>query len=127
MPKFRSVNDLEQWRSQLQADTRTRSSSRTTIVVGMGTCGISAGARAVHDSIVEEVQSRNMDVDVVAVGCIGMCAKEPLVDIRQGSEPRVTYGNVTPKMVPDIIQRHVVQGEVIDNWVIGRVEPEQEL
>jgi (2Fe-2S) ferredoxin len=58
------------------------------------------------------------------VGCIGLCAQEPLLDIQQGAEPRVTYANVTPKMVPRIIQEHLVEGHVIDKWVFGRVKLE---
>jgi (2Fe-2S) ferredoxin len=49
-----------------------------------------------------------------------MCSKEPLVDIQQGNEPRVTYGNVTPAMVPRLIEEHLVRGNVVSEWVVGR-------
>jgi (2Fe-2S) ferredoxin len=55
-----------------------------------------------------------------------MCHKEPLVDIQQGDEPRITYGNVTPKMVPRIIEEHLVQGKVVEEWAVGRVAAGQE-
>ncbi len=46
----------------------------TRIVVGMATCGISAGARPVLTSMIEEVQKRNLaDVEVTQTGCIGVC------------------------------------------------------
>ena len=121
MPKLKSLDELEKLRQQLQKDIRARTETSTTITVGMGTCGISAGARETMHAILAELDERNIDAHVTTVGCIGMCSKEPLVDIQQGDEPRITYGNVMPAMVPRIIEEHVVQGNVVEEWVVGRV------
>ncbi len=126
MPKLTSVADLQKLREQLQGELKARMAAGTTITVGMGTCGISAGAREVMHAILDELDRRQMDARVTTVGCIGMCSKEPLVDIQQGEEPRITYGNVTPAMVPRLIEEHLVQGHVVTEWVVGRVEPGQE-
>lgn len=125
MPKLKSVEDLQKLRAQLQRDFTVSTRTSTTIIVGMGTCGISAGAREVMHAIAEELEERDIDADVKSVGCIGMCAREPLVDIQQGDGPRITYGNVKPKMVPRIIQEHLVNGQVVDEWVVGRVGTDQ--
>jgi (2Fe-2S) ferredoxin len=61
---------------------------------------------------------------VTTVGCIGMCSKEPLVDIEQAGKTRVTYGNVHPDMVPRLIEEHLIQGRVVEEWVFGRVPVE---
>jgi len=124
MAKFKNVGELDQWREHLRKVRRSRAGAAATITIGMGTCGISAGARAVKEAVLRELDERTMNVDVVEVGCIGLCAQEPLLDIQQGAEPRVTYANVTPKMVPRIIQEHIVEGRVIDKWVFGRVQLE---
>ena len=121
MPKLKSFEELEKLRTQLQKDIKARTETSTTITVGMGTCGISAGARETMRAILAELEARDMDAHVTTVGCIGMCSKEPLVDIQQGDEPRITYGNVTPKMVPRIIEEHLIQGHVVEEWVVGRV------
>ncbi len=121
MPKLKSLEELQKLRQQLQGDIQARTETSTTITVGMGTCGISAGARETMHAILAELDERNIDAHVTTVGCIGMCSKEPLVDIQQGDEPRITYGNVTPAMVPRIIEEHVVQGNVVEEWVVGRV------
>ncbi len=121
MPKLKSVEELQELRDRVQKDLSVRTETSTTIIVGMGTCGISAGAREVMQAILEELEERDIDAHVKTVGCIGMCAKEPLVDIQQGDEPRITYGNVKPKMVSRIIEEHLVNGEVVDDWVVGRV------
>ena len=121
MSKLESVEELEALRDQLQRDLSVGAKSSTTITVGMGTCGISAGAREVMHVIRDELEERDIEARVTTVGCIGMCSKEPLVDIQQGDEPRVTYGNVEPKMVPRIIEEHLINGQVVDEWVVGRI------
>lgn len=118
MPRLRSVEELQKLRTQLRKDIKARAKTSTTITVGMGTCGISAGAREVMHAILAELEARNIDAHVTTVGCIGMCHKEPLVDVQQGDEPRVTHGNVTPEMVPRIIEEHLVQGRVVEQWVV---------
>jgi NADP-reducing hydrogenase subunit HndB len=126
MPKLKSIEELQKLRTQLQKDINVRTETSTTITVGMGTCGISAGAREVMRAVLAELEGRDIDAHVTTVGCIGMCHKEPLVDIQQGDEPRITYGNVTPKMVPRIIEEHLVQGRVVEEWAVGRVTAGQE-
>jgi NADP-reducing hydrogenase subunit HndB len=121
MPKLKSLDDLQALRQQLQKDIKARTDTATTVTVGMGTCGIAAGAREVMHAILNELESRGIDAHVTTVGCIGMCSKEPLVDIQQGDEPRVTYGNISPEMVPKLIEEHLVNGNVVDEWVVGRV------
>ena len=119
MPKLKSLEDLQALR--LQKNMKTRTDTRATITIGMGTCGIAAGAREVMHAILEELAARGIDAHVTTVGCIGMCSHEPLVDIQQGDEPRITYGNVSVDMVPRLIEEHLVKGNVVEEWVIGRV------
>ena len=121
MPRLKSIEELQKLRAQLQKDIGARIETSTTITVGMGTCGIAAGAREVLHAVLAELDERNIDAHVTTVGCIGMCHKEPLVDIQQGDEPRITYGNVTPAMVPRIIEEHLAKGQVVEEWVVGRV------
>lgn len=121
MPRLKSLEELQKLRMQLQEGIKARDEASTTITVGMGTCGIAAGAREVMRAILDELAEREIDAHVVTTGCIGMCSKEPLVDIQQGDEPRVTYGNVTPAVVPRIIEEHLVNGRVAEQWVVGRV------
>jgi NADP-reducing hydrogenase subunit HndB len=126
MPRLKSVEELQKLRARLQKDISVRTETSTTITVGMGTCGIAAGAREVMHAILAELDARDIDAHVTTVGCIGMCSKEPLMDIQQGDEPRITYGNVTPEMVPRIIDEHLVQGHGVVEWVVGRVAARQE-
>jgi len=121
MPQLKSLDELRSLRARLQQDIKTRTESSTTITVGMGTCGIAAGAREVMQAFLDELAARKMDAHVVTTGCIGMCSKEPLVDIQQADGPRITYGNVDTTMVPRIVEDHLVQGHVVQSWVVGQV------
>jgi NADP-reducing hydrogenase subunit HndB len=121
MPRLKSLDDLRQLREKAQQELAIRQSTGTTITVGMGTCGIAAGARETMQSILKELDERGIDAHVATVGCIGMCSKEPLVDIDQAGKPRVTYANVHPDMVPRLIEEHLVRGNVVTEWAFGRV------
>jgi NADP-reducing hydrogenase subunit HndB len=125
MPKLKNLEDLEQLRERVQSEMKARTQANTTITIGMGTCGISAGAREVMHAIISELEAQGIDAHVTTTGCIGMCSKEPLVDIQQGDEARVTYGNITPAMVPRLLDEHLVQGKVVTDWVVGRVSGQE--
>lgn len=124
MPKIKSLEDLKRIREQAQHELKIRTETGTKITVGMGTCGIAAGARETMHAIMEELSKRNIEAHIATVGCIGMCSKEPLVDIEQAGKPRITYGNVHPDMVPRLIEEHLVNGNVVQEWVFGQVSPE---
>jgi NADP-reducing hydrogenase subunit HndB len=121
MPKLKTLEDLKKLREEAQQDLKVRTGTGTKIIVGMGTCGIAAGARETMHAILKELEKREIDANVTTVGCIGMCIKEPLVDIEQAGRPRITYGNVKPDMVPKLIEEHLVNGNVVDEWVVGRL------
>jgi NADP-reducing hydrogenase subunit HndB len=121
MPKLKSIEDLQKIREQAVQDLKVRTETGTRIIVGMGTCGIAAGARETMRAILEELNKRGIDANVTTVGCIGMCAKEPLVDIEQAGKPRITYCNVHPGMVPRLIEEHLIAGNVVQEWAMGRI------
>jgi len=122
MPKLKSLDDLNRLRQEAQRDIQVRLDTGTKITVGMGTCGIAAGARETMHAILEELKNRGIEAHVTTVGCIGMCASEPLVDIEQAGSDRITYGNMKPHMVPRLIEEHLINGRVVEEWVVGRLE-----
>lgn len=121
MPKLKSLEDLKRLREKAKHELTVRRQTSTKITVGMGTCGIAAGARDTMQALLEELGKREIEAHVATVGCIGMCSKEPLVDIEQAGRPRVTYANVMPDMVPRLIEEHLLKGSVVTEWVFGRV------
>jgi NADP-reducing hydrogenase subunit HndB len=122
MARLKSVEDLKRIREQAQKDLLARTPAGTRIIIGMGTCGIAAGAREVMHAVLTELDSRKIEAHVETVGCIGMCAKEPLVDIEQAGKARVRYANITPDHVPRLIEEHLIRGRVVEEWAIGLLD-----
>jgi len=121
MPKLKNVEELLQASADAQRAIADRRAAKTTIYIGMGTCGIAAGARDTMKAIVGELARLGIEADVEGVGCIGICVKEPLVDIQQPGRPRVSYGNVSPEMALRIIEDHLIKDTPVKKWVVGRV------
>ncbi len=82
------------------------------IIVGMGTCGLSAGAQATYDRLAELVAEHPDQCELSITGCIGMCFREPLVEIDDGKS-RVIYGGVDPKGADEIMESHVLNDKRI--------------
>lgn len=120
MPRLTSLEDLRRLKEEAHREIKVRGDTGTKITVGMGTCGIAAGAREVMHAILRELEARSIEANVATVGCIGLCAQEPLVDIEQAGAPRITYGRVTPEMVPTMIEEHLVKGNVVTKWVVAK-------
>ncbi len=121
MPKLSSVEDLARVHEDACGALEARRSGETVIFIGMGTCGVAAGARETMQAVRDELARRGIEATIESVGCIGMCVKEPLVDIQQAGGPRITYCNVRPDMVPRLIEEHLVQGRPVAEWIIGRM------
>ena len=121
MPKIMTIDDFKKLREDALRDIRVRTQTGTRIIIGMGTCGIAAGARETMRAILEELNKRHIDAHVTTVGCIGMCAFEPLVDVEQAGGSRITYGNIHPEKVPRLIEEHLIQGRVVEDWVVARL------
>ncbi|MGB4171296.1 MAG: (2Fe-2S) ferredoxin domain-containing protein, partial [bacterium] len=92
MTALKNLEDLRKLREKVKDDLNERFGGEIKIIVGMGTCGIAAGAREVMAAILNELRTRNINATVTQTGCIGMCEKEPLVDIVRPGEKRITYG-----------------------------------
>ena len=119
---IKSLEDLRKIKAESQLQTKARKSNDTQVIIGMGTCGIAARAREVMTAVLEELAKRNLNnVSVLQTGCIGMCQKEPLMDIVRPGEDRVTYGPVYPSDVPRIIAEHLVNGNIVEDLVVAKI------
>ncbi|CFX22205.1 NADH:ubiquinone oxidoreductase, 51kDa subunit [Syntrophomonas zehnderi OL-4] len=74
------------------------------IRIGIGSCGIAAGALPVWEAVQEEIADRGMSVELEQTGCIGMCHHEPLLDVIYEDGRSYTFGHVTPEMAREIVQ-----------------------
>lgn len=88
------------------------------MAVGLGTCGMAAGAREVYTAFQSQLTRSRAEASLGQAGCIGLCYRETVVDVYEGSTKR-SYGNVTPDMVPRIVQEDLVDGEPVEEWLVA--------
>ncbi|MFW5999180.1 MAG: (2Fe-2S) ferredoxin domain-containing protein [Halanaerobiaceae bacterium] len=120
---MKSLEELNELKENARRKMKMRDNEeKPTVIVGMGTCGIAAGARDILQAVLQEVEKRGLDVRVTQTGCIGMCEKEPLLDVKISGEDRITYGNLEPKDVKNIIVEHVINGNVVQDLAVARME-----
>ena len=81
----------------------TPSSQVKEIVVGIGTCGIAAGARKTFAAIESSLSDRGVKASMGITGCVGMCYLEPLVEVVHGDGSRYLYKKVNEKKAARII------------------------
>ncbi|MDR2740607.1 MAG: (2Fe-2S) ferredoxin domain-containing protein [Treponema sp.] len=119
-----SLEDLRKLRDSKKNDLRKRDAEgkEIQVVVGMGTCGIAAGAKATLDAFINALDSEKL-VDSVMVrqtGCMGLCHSEPTVEVIVPGMPRVIYGKVDAACAREIITRHIKGRELLDNHILDR-------
>lgn len=118
---MKSLQDLEAIRERARQSTRQREAgNRARIIVGMGTCGIAAGARETMAAILDELNRRSItDVAVTQTGCSGLCEQEPLITVELPGRPAVLYGHVSGERARRIVSQHVINEQVVSEWVIA--------
>ncbi|MEW6142147.1 MAG: NADH-quinone oxidoreductase subunit NuoF [Chloroflexota bacterium] len=94
-------------------------SGKPRILIGTATCGKAAGADAVVAAIKDELSRRNIEASVTGVGCIGLCYAEPIVDIQKPGGSRVSYGNVTAKIAPQLIEDCLIKNDARADLALG--------
>lgn len=120
MNPIKSLDDLKRIREEALAKRKvTETSGATQVIVGMGTCGIAAGARETMKAVLQYIENNNLPNIVVSqTGCIGLCEQEPILQVVSGQQEKVTYGKVTPEVVHKIMENHVEKGEIVADHVI---------
>ena len=121
---MKTLEELKKIREEsLEKVTLRKDRKGTRIVVGMATCGISAGARPVLMALLEEAGNRKLeDVTVTQTGCIGICRLEPIFEVYKPGEGKVTYVNMNAEKAKRVIAEHIVNGNVVSEYTIGAVE-----
>lgn len=117
-----SLEELEKIRERAKdkMNLRKNDTDDTRVLVGMATCGIAAGARPVLNALVEEIQKRSLRrVSVTQTGCIGICQYEPIVEVLEPGKKKVTYVRMTPEKAVRVVNDHLVNGNVVDEFTIG--------
>ena len=118
LAELQAIRDKARMQMKMRGDNR----EAVRVVVGMATCGISAGARPVLNAFVNEIEKRHLEnVVVTQTGCIGMCQFEPIVEVMAPGKEKVTYAKVPADKVARIVAEHLVNGNPVMEYTIGNV------
>ncbi|MBU0515614.1 MAG: (2Fe-2S) ferredoxin domain-containing protein [Proteobacteria bacterium] len=116
------LEDLKKIKDRVHKDTALRSGgAKAKVTVHMGTCGIASGARQTMDALLDELaQSGRDDVIVTTSGCLGLCSQEPIVTVELLDDEPIRYVFVDQGKMRQIFKRHVLEGEIQDQFVLAK-------
>ncbi|MFA5570751.1 MAG: (2Fe-2S) ferredoxin domain-containing protein [Sphaerochaetaceae bacterium] len=118
-----TLEELRKLRDQKKSDIQKRDieGKDTQIIIGMGTCGIAAGAKGVLDTFLSELDARQLaNVSVTQTGCMGLCYVEPTVEVISPNMPPVIYGKVDAAVAKKIVDEHVIGNKMVSDHVFDR-------
>ena len=118
-----TLEDLRKMRSEKQKamEMRDNSNKDVQVIVGMGTCGIAAGAKETFTTLIDMLNEKSLtNVLVRQTGCMGLCHSEPTVEVVVPGMPSVIYGNVDAAMARDIVEKHIIGKSLIDAKICER-------
>ena len=118
-----SLDDLRKLRDTRKTDLRRREAEgkEMQIIVGMGTCGIAAGAKEVLDTLIASMDAELSDSVIVRqTGCMGLCHSEPTVEVIVPDMPAVIYGNVDASVAKEIVEKHIIGKALLDGRILDR-------
>lgn len=91
--------------------------SKTKVTVGLGSCGIAAGAGKTYEKLADLRQSGKIDFELAKTSCIGMCYKEPLVEVTDDAGTLI-YGDMVADQVEEVILGHIHQKQIAHERVV---------
>ena len=118
-----TLEDLRRMRGEKQKaiDMRDSSNKDVQVIVGMGTCGIAAGAKDTFTALVDSINEKGLtNVLIRQTGCMGLCHSEPTVEVVVPGMPTVIYGNVDAATAKDVVEKHIVGHQLIDDKILDR-------
>ena len=118
-----TLEDLRRMRGERQKamELRYNSNKDVQVIVGMGTCGIAAGAKDTFSALVDTLAEKGLtNVLIRQTGCMGLCHSEPTVEVVVPGMPTVIYGHVDAATAKDIVEKHIVGHELIEGKILDK-------
>jgi NADP-reducing hydrogenase subunit HndB len=118
-----TLADLKKIRDDKKKEIVKRDSDgkTTQVIIGMGTCGIAAGAKDAFTAFLDEIDASGLtDVAVTQTGCMGLCYAEPTVEVIAPDMPSIVYGNVKADFAKRIVKEHIVEKKIVGDNVFGK-------
>ncbi len=114
--------DIDRIADKMHAAANLRDGSgNARIVIHMGTCGIASGSRNIMKAFMDELnKSGRKDILFTTSGCAGLCSHEPMATIERKDETPVKYVELTPEKVHEIFEKHVLNGNIVTEYALGK-------
>lgn len=122
MDRIRSLEDLEKARKEaLTQETGGMEPWQFQIRVSLGSCSIAAGANETLEAINQFISANQLKgVQTKVIGCIGLCALEPIIQIVEADQV-ITYGKVLPPVVQRIFNEHIEKHLIVQEYVVENI------
>ncbi|MBO4744165.1 MAG: (2Fe-2S) ferredoxin domain-containing protein [Bacteroidales bacterium] len=122
MAKIKSLADLRNMKSDLQAKIKLRENannpeSMVQIKVGMATSGIASGAKEVFNYLSEELAKRDIDAVVTQTGDMGYSYAEPTIEVTLPGKEPIVFGYVNIAKADEIIEKYIKNGELVEGII----------
>ncbi len=115
---LRKLRD-EKKKAMSPRDSETK--KRGWVTIGMGTCGIAAGAKSVFDAFLDEMEKAGItDISIRQNGCMGLCFSEPTVEVTTADMPHVVYGNVDEATARRIVRDHLTGSALVSDHIFDK-------
>lgn len=117
-----SLKELAALREKKKTELSRRDANKSVrINIGMGTCGIAAGARETFNAFIDELDKVGFgDAVVTQTGCLGQCHSEPSVEVHMPGMPDIVYGKVDQETARKIVRKHVQEKAMIQDHVYDK-------
>ena len=113
MSRLQSIQEFQAWQANLEAGW---DGDKPCLRVCDGTGCRALGSQKVLAGLRKEIQNANLGtpIEVIGTGCPGFCECGPLITIYP---QRISYQRVMPEYIPDIVQRTLKNGEIIEDFL----------
>jgi NADP-reducing hydrogenase subunit HndB len=119
-----TLEELRKLRESKKTDIQRREAEGKDIqvIVGMGTCGIAAGAKSTLDAFINALGEHKLEDKVIVrqTGCMGLCHSEPTVEVIAPDMPNVIYGMVDAATAKEIVQKHILGRELVEKHILNK-------
>ena len=117
-----TLADLKKLRDDKKKEmTRRDTDKDVTVIIGMGTCGIAAGAKETFDALISALDSSDVEnVVVKQTGCMGFCAMEPTVEIQCPGMPDTIYNRVNTDVAKRLVNEHIVSKKLVSEYITDK-------
>jgi len=118
-----TLEDLRKMREEKKKVLERRDVSENDIVViiGMGTCGIAAGAKKTLEAFLDEVNKKQLgQITVKQTGCMGLCYVEPTIEVKVPGMPDTIYGRVDGDVARQVVNDHIIQRKLVNDHLFDK-------